>query len=108
MQDSLENKIMCKKCGCINNMSNKFCANCGKPLSSNNKDDDHSLAYAIWGLVIFWFIFVGIPLTINGFVKGLIRKNIAAIIISSITLTIYVILLLAFLFAISKGNMRVI
>ena len=106
MQENIDNKIICKNCGCINPMSNKFCANCGKSLAVNNHDDDHSIAMAVWGLVICWFVFVGFPLTLVAFIKGLIRKNVAAVIISSITLTIYCLAVVGIIYGFSQSNIR--
>lgn len=93
----LNNNILCSKCNCINNSNNRYCSNCGAELNIIKNIDDHSLAMAIWGISLTCSvigILVGFIFTIIAFVKGIIRKNKATIIVSSVTLSIYVLLII--------------
>ena len=88
-------KVNCPNCGkeyFITGDNISFnCVNCSCQISVNNQvrqGEDHSLALAIWGIILFWLIPLSMFFTIKALVLGIKRKRIVTIVFACIPIAL--------------------
>ena len=88
-------KVNCPNCGkeyfVTGNNITVTCVNCSCQISANNQvrqGEDHSLALAIWGIILFWLIPLSMFFTIKALVLGIKRKRIVTIVFACIPIAL--------------------
>ena len=88
-------KVNCPNCGkeyfVTGNNITFTCVNCSCQISANNQvrqGEDHSLALAIWGIILFWLIPLSMFFTIKALVLGIKRKRIVTIVFACIPIAL--------------------
>ena len=92
-------KIKCPNCGrdyFITGGHIQFkCVGCQCEISANgnevttNQKSDHSIALAVWGIVLFWLVPLSLFFVIKALVLGIKRKRIATIVLASIPIVLW-------------------
>ena len=67
--------------------------NCSCQINVNNQaqGEDHSLALAIWGIVLFWLIPLSLFFSIKALVLGIKRKRPVTIVFACLTFALMII-----------------